>query len=404
MNPTISIVLSVVVFALIAGQGAGQDDRTSSPSWNREAAAKYLDDRMELWFAKAKKLRTGQTETSCVSCHTIIPYMLARPTLRKAMGVNAATSMEIRVIEETKKRVETYSDHEPLYDFDENKKLQSRGTEAVLNVLILTIADSPQGPGPRPGKPNQLTKLALERLWQTQRSDGGWDWLDFGLEPFESVDGAFFGATLAAFAVGTAEGQLSTQAAPGAKDANLPAAKMNPGIEKLRKYLIDKFHSQSLFNRTWLLLASTRFKDLLTKERRQALTKEIESRQRDDGGWSLETLGPWRWSKAAEPFRPSGTVDSALLAKSDGYATGLIVYTLRQAGLPADHPVVAKGLRWLIANQHDVPLKDRKELAWRTHSLNFDREHGGDKGENWRRLFMSDLATAFAVMALADSG
>mgnify|MGYP001191853070 CR=1 FL=1 len=27
-------------------------------------------------------------------------------------------------------------------------------------------------------------------------------------------------------------------------------------------------------------------------------------------------------------------------------------------------------------------------------------EHGGDKGEPWRRMFMSDLATAFAVLAL----
>ena len=37
---------------------------------------------------------------------------------------------------------------------------------------------------------------------------------------------------------------------------------------------------------------------------------------------------------------------------------------------------------------------------WRAHSLNYDREHGGAKGELWRRMFMSDLATAFAVLAL----
>jgi hypothetical protein len=32
--------------------------------------------------------------------------------------------------------------------------------------------------------------------------------------------------------------------------------------------------------------------------------------------------------------------------------------------------------------------------------LNYDREHGGPKGEPWRRMFMSDLATAFGVLAL----
>ena len=41
--------------------------------------------------------------------------------------------------------------------------------------------------------------------------------------------------------------------------------------------------------------------------------------------------------------------------------------------------------------------------AWRAHSLNFDREHAGDKGEPWRRMFMSDLATGFAVLALVGS-
>ena len=41
--------------------------------------------------------------------------------------------------------------------------------------------------------------------------------------------------------------------------------------------------------------------------------------------------------------------------------------------------------------------------AWRAYSLNFDREHAGDKGEPWRRMFMSDLATGFAVLALVGS-
>lgn len=45
-------------------------------------AAQYLDDRMDLWFLKSKKLRTGDVPTSCISCHTVAPYALARPALR----------------------------------------------------------------------------------------------------------------------------------------------------------------------------------------------------------------------------------------------------------------------------------------------------------------------------------
>jgi hypothetical protein len=64
---------------------------------------------------------------------------------------------------------------------------------------------------------------------------------------------------------------------------------------------------------------------------------------------------------------------------------------------------VSKGLQWLRANQREVPVKEQARPAWRSYSLNFDREHGGDKGEPWRRMFMSDLATAFAVLALVES-
>ena len=105
----------------------------------------------------------------------------------------------------------------------------------------------------------------------------------------------------------------------------------------------------------------------------------------------------------AAPFRAPGTLDAALLAQSDGYGTGLIVYTLRQADLPVSHPAVSRGLEWLKANQHNVQVSQQAWPGWRAHSLNFDREHGGEKGEAWRRMFMSDSATAFAVLALIAS-
>jgi hypothetical protein len=87
----------------------------------------------------------------------------------------------------------------------------------------------------------------------------------------------------------------------------------------------------------------------------------------------------------------------------DGYATGLVVYTLRQAGVPGSHPAVSKSLQWLRANQQHVQVNDQAWPAWRGYSVNVDREHGGKKGEPWRQMFMSDSATAFAVLALVSS-
>ncbi len=385
---SIGFCLMLLGLAITAREGVPRDDGATPGGWDKEGAARYLDERMDVWFAKGKKLRTGEATTVCVSCHTTVPYVLARPVLRRAMHVSAATPQEIKLIEETTSRVESYASHQPLYDHSDSKKTESRGTEAVLNALILANADAAQGRR----EPGDVTKQALKRLWETQRSDGAWDWLDFGLEPFESVDGAYFGATLAALAIGIAPGS-----------SNSLAAETKAGVEKLRGYLKEKYASQSLFNRVWLLLASTRLNDLLTKEQREALITEIQGRRHDDGGWALESLGAWKWSKPAAPFRAPGTPDAALVAKSDGYATGLIVYALRQAGAPAGDPVVSKGLQWLRANQSRFQIDQHEWQAWRAHSLNFDREHGGDKGESWRRMFMSDSATAFASLALIAS-
>jgi hypothetical protein len=41
---------------------------------------------MDLWWTKAKVLKTGAGDARCLSCHTAIPYALARPALRRALG------------------------------------------------------------------------------------------------------------------------------------------------------------------------------------------------------------------------------------------------------------------------------------------------------------------------------
>jgi hypothetical protein len=56
-------------------------------------------------------------------------------------------------------------------------------------------------------------------------------------------------------------------------------------------------------------------------------------------------------------------------------------------------------LGWRV--KHENPRSDQSQWkCWRTYSLNYEHEQGGDDGEPWRRMFMSDAATAFAVLAL----
>jgi squalene-hopene/tetraprenyl-beta-curcumene cyclase len=387
----------VLVFTAFAATGTAQQATPSgvgSRSWDPAAAAAYLDARMDLWFANGTKLKTGDTQTTCVSCHAGLAYALSRPVLRRVMHVDSPSTQEARLIEDTTRRVETYSTHQVLYDFNERRQTESRGTEAVLNAVILTSADDARNLR----EPSAPTKKALARLWETQRADGRWDWLEFGLEPWETTEAVYHGATFAAFAAGTAKGQHDAAA--------------TAGIARLQSYLSTNYHAQHLYNRTWALLASTRLDHVVTDSQRQALIDELVRAQREDGGWSLEAMGPWRWSKTAPPVRAPGDLNASLLRQSDGYATGLVVYTLKQAGVTPSHPAIRKGIQWLKTNQRALPVPDVPGRGWQSHSLNYDREHGslnydpqlgGEKGEPWRRLFMSDTATAFAILALAES-
>ena len=351
--------------------------------WQADAA-QYLDDRIDIWFLKAKKLRTGDIQTSCVSCHTVAPYALARPALRKAAGEKAPTPQEERLLRETLLRVATYKSHEPLY---KSKEAQSRGSESVLNLLVLI---GELAPGNQASLAEPLRK-AFEELWAAQRGDGAWDWLDFGNEPYESADSVYYSAALAAIAVGSADGYHSINESDSI------------GIAKLKFYLRANYVSQNLYNKTWLLLASARLVDLLDDAQAAALAAELRRRQNADGGWSLYKLGPWTWSKKSAPYGPPGKPDVALLCQSDAYATGLVTYAMHEAAVPDAATAVQQARAWLQSNHRPWDIDQHRWDCWRTFSLNHDREHGGDEGDSWPRMFMSDAATAFAALALLPS-
>jgi hypothetical protein len=128
-----------------------------------------------------------------------------------------------------------------------------------------------------------------------------------------------------------------------------------------------------------LLWASARTAGLLTPAQQKAIMDEALGKQQPDGGFSLTSLvGGWK--------RRDGT---SLETKSDGYATGIVIYALRQAGMAADRTQLKRALTWLSENQ------DKAEGRWLAYSLNKQRDLSSDVGR-----FMSDAATAHAVLAL----
>ena len=65
--------------------------------WDRTKASQYLDRRGEEWFNFGAAHRgQGASTISCISCHSLLSYALARPVLRRLSNENQPTKLETR--------------------------------------------------------------------------------------------------------------------------------------------------------------------------------------------------------------------------------------------------------------------------------------------------------------------
>jgi squalene-hopene/tetraprenyl-beta-curcumene cyclase len=362
---SIALVFVVTLTAIVAAVRA--DGPADPRSWDPKAAAAYLDGRAEWWSTWQNSARDHGT--FCVSCHTAVPYAIGRPALRRPLGEQARSPQENRLVDNVVKRVTMWKDVAPFYPDQTRgipKSSESRGTEAVLNALVVSGRDAERGHLSDEGR------LAFANMWALQmRTDavaGAWAWLNFHYEPWESSDSPYFGAALAAIAVGQAP------------DAYADSQDIQDNLKLLRAFFQRELDRQPVFNKVMVLWASTALKGVLTAEQRAAIIDAALAKQQPDGGWTTSSLGTYK------------RVDnSALDPRSDGYATGLVTLALQRAGVPRTNAQLLKGLDWLRANQ------DRGTGQWPASSLNKQRDPASDVGR-----FMSDAATAYAVLSLTQ--
>jgi squalene-hopene/tetraprenyl-beta-curcumene cyclase len=295
-------------------------------------AAESLDRTAVAWVEKQK----------CGSCHTGWPYVYSRAVLMKEAPTEALA--QVRTFFEGR-----------ITGWDEEQKVKNHSPrEAVGTMTALAIHDAQTT-----GKLHPVTREALDRLWKLQRKDGAWSWPKCEWPPFEVDD--YYGAVHAAVGVGHApENYAQSEAAKA-------------GVEKLRAYL-KATPAPNLHHRVWLLWAAVRLEGLLSAEKKQSTIQELLALQRSDGGWSMESLGKEWEGHRGETANPD--------APSDGYGTGLVIFVLRENGVPASHEALKRGVEWLSTHQ-------RESGRWFTRSLNGVKQH-----------FISDTATSFAVMAL----
>jgi squalene-hopene/tetraprenyl-beta-curcumene cyclase len=341
---------------------------TAPATWNQAAAAHYLDSRETWWQGWSVSQRDHKTV--CVSCHSVLPYALSRSSLRGPLGEAAASGPEHVMLNNVLRRVTMWNEVGPYYHTGvdgPNKSPESRGTEAVLNSLILATYDA------QTKHMTDIERTAFDEAWalqiKTGESAGAWDWLNFHLAPWESNESQYYGAALAAVAVGRAPDDYRAE------------AKIQGNLRLLREYLRREYAAQPLINKIYLLWASAKFPGLLNSHERSHLLTTILAKQQSDGGWSLNDLGTWQRHDKSTPE-----------TKSDGYATGLTLLALEQSGLARNLPQAKRGLAWLAHNQNS------QEGKWPAWSVNLKRDPDSYIGH-----FMNDAATGFAVLALENS-
>jgi squalene-hopene/tetraprenyl-beta-curcumene cyclase len=350
------MVLRVALVSLLAIVAARAE-------WNPQLAASFLDGRQAAWFQWPQ---ANSTSGVCLSCHTGLPYLLARPVLRTFGGEKTPTRFETGLLDDVRKRLLTAGGTANSF------AAAAAPAEPVLSVLVLAARDA------RQGSLSVNTEEAFERLWAVQikhgPTKGAWSWMNVDHEPFGASDSQYWGASMAALAVGTAPGGYQSR------------VEIQHNLGALRAYLTSQPNgsqqsAQPLHNRLALVWASTSLRGLLKDSDRKEIVREALQRQQGDGGWTLESIGPWPRHANAPPAQGS-----------NAYATGLTAYVLERAGVSRRDPKMQRALEWLAAHQ------DRQRGFWDAQSMNKSYEPASIEAE-----FMRDVATSFAVLALAEA-
>jgi hypothetical protein len=357
----ITATAAFVVAAVVRADAATPKE----PGWDATAAAHYLDSRLDWWRHWPKAQRDH--DTVCISCHTALPHVLARPSLRAALGDKSRSPAELAMFDDVTKRVYMWHEVDPFYTDQKNgmpKSGESRGVESVLNALFLVTRDNERGLF------GTDTRQAFAQMWalqiQTGDMKGGFPWLNFHLEPWESPSATYWGGTLAALAVARAPASYGSDPA------------VVPQIEELRTYMRGGLTGQSLYSRTLILIADSELHGIADPAQREAIVADLIAAQAPDGGWSLPALAPWQ------------RVDKTPLpTTSDGYATAIVALALRESALPSASAALARARHWLITHQ------DKATGAIPAKSINKDRQPGTDA-----YLFMTDHATGITALVL----
>jgi ankyrin repeat protein len=281
------------------------------------------------------------TAGGCVACH-------AQPVSK--MAAVMAQSRGWRVDEDVRKSVAAESAR-VVGSLNGTVQPMLQGREGggqpdtqLYDILMMIASGEPAGRG---------TDAFVHYLAAKQRPEGYWQGIGASRAPIQ--DGNL---SRTAMSIRT----LSTYGMPGRK------AELTERIGRAVEWLA-KQNPQSTEDRVMQLLG-LQWAGAQTPLREKRM-RELLELQRPDGGW------------AQTPY-----------LTSDAYATGQVLYTLHQLGVPASHPAFRRGAAFLVRTQKEDGswyVKSRAMKIQPYFQSGFPYEH-----DQW----ISATGTAWAVMAL----
>jgi squalene-hopene/tetraprenyl-beta-curcumene cyclase len=318
-----------------------------APQFQAQLADAFIERRATAWVS----------QKNCISCHTVLPYSLSH---FDAASIENEGMKQIRTY--MNNRIDNWTSVQTWYP---SKESESKATELILSTYFFSQSDLvAQATSDR-------TVKAARLLVTYQRADGGFPWLNYGLQPFESQGAEPFGGALAALSFSSIRGPQQ--------------AEFEPQMAKLKTFLQGKFASagNNDVDRLTVAWGNTGLKGTIQDSDVRTTIQKALAKQQSDGGWSINTLTGGTWTK-------KGSSVMAQANSSDTYATSFVLYVMKETGLSADpafEQAYARGVEWLKAGQ--LPSG-----GWEGVSLN--------TSSSYNTQLASDIASGFAYAVLKN--
>ncbi|MBL8740114.1 MAG: hypothetical protein JNK04_03435, partial [Myxococcales bacterium] len=226
----------------------------SPPAWSREDARSFLASRVDEWISDVPHV--GNNFACATTCHTSLPWALSA----SADGLQSPTGK--RLFESVAARVGGANDFRgatPYYGRAQAAEgRRSLSSEAAVNAWIAN-----EGGGLDQAAKNR----ANAHLWRMQRGDGGFDWMSYGLAPWEDGDELI----AAAFA-----GRAASVAPDGIDEQR----------QKLGAFFRSKVGSARLFSLAFAVWALRDWPEAWAPGQRTATLASIRGRALASGAWS----------------------------------------------------------------------------------------------------------------------